>query len=258
MSTIAGKLVAIHYFHRRAGIELPLKNPYLLQDKAGLARESALHGGGPRIRRPISWVLLKHGIGLVHGWGEGGKVLWLSLAVSCFSMCRASELFAGSNGRVHKEFCLTRGDVCFRMGNHREASPAFWRFADRVEVCFQASKGNHEPTVVSLAKTTPGRASIDWGWTGPKSSDGGQPGVGGFEVMLELMSICVDVNDNAPIAAYPQGCQWLVWKEKDATVALRAIVTRYTQAELGVPPVWRRWGCLRMAFSNKGVGKARQ
>ena len=30
MSTVAGKLVAVQYFHRRAGIELPMRNPYCL------------------------------------------------------------------------------------------------------------------------------------------------------------------------------------------------------------------------------------
>ena len=77
MSTVAGKLVAVQYFHRRAGIELPMKNPYLLQVKSGLARESSIHGEATKTRRPVSWVLLKHGIGLASEWGEGGRVLWL-------------------------------------------------------------------------------------------------------------------------------------------------------------------------------------
>ena len=98
MSTVAGKLVAVQYFHRRAGIELPMRNMYLLQLKSGLARESAIHGEATRTRRPVSWVLLKHGIGLASEWGEGGRVLWLTLAVSYFFMCRASELYATSNG----------------------------------------------------------------------------------------------------------------------------------------------------------------
>ena len=82
-----------------------------IQVKSGLARESAIHGEATRTQRPVSWVLLKHGIGLASEWGEGGRVLWLTLAVSYFFMCRASELYATSNGTVHKEFCLTRKDV---------------------------------------------------------------------------------------------------------------------------------------------------
>ena len=86
MSTLAGKLVPVQHFHRRAGIELPMRNPSLLQVKSGLARESAIHGEATRIRtrRPVSWVLLKHGIGVASEWSEGGRVMWLTLAVSYF------------------------------------------------------------------------------------------------------------------------------------------------------------------------------
>ena len=43
MSTIAGKRVAVQYFHRRAGIQLPLRHSYLQRVKAGLAGESGIH-----------------------------------------------------------------------------------------------------------------------------------------------------------------------------------------------------------------------
>ena len=111
------------------------------RQKSGLARESAIHGEAIRTRRPVSWVLLKHGIGLASEWGEEGRVLWLTLAVSYCFMCRASELYATSNGTVHTEFCLTRKDVRFLMGNRRVTSPALWRFADRVEVCLLRKRG---------------------------------------------------------------------------------------------------------------------
>ena len=45
------------------------------------------------------------------------RVLWISLAVSYFLVCRAPELYAGiRNGKVYKEFCLIRGDICFVWG----------------------------------------------------------------------------------------------------------------------------------------------
>ena len=91
---------------------------------------------------------------------------------------------------------------------------------------FTASKGNHDSAVVSQAKTASGQVRIDWECTGPQSGDGGQPGVGGFEVMLELMGICIELDDDAPLATYPQGSQWKVWKEKEATAALRAVIER--------------------------------
>ena len=104
MSTVAGKLVAVQYFHRRAGIELPMRNPYLLQVKSGLARESAIHGEARRTRRPVSWVLLNHGIGLASEWGEGGRVLWLTLAVSYFFIAGHRNCMRLVTGRFTRSF----------------------------------------------------------------------------------------------------------------------------------------------------------
>lgn len=39
MSTIAGKIVAVQMFHRRIGMELPMKSQFFWAAKAGLARE---------------------------------------------------------------------------------------------------------------------------------------------------------------------------------------------------------------------------
>ena len=100
-STIGGKLVAVQHFHRRVGIELPMKHFIVKLVKAGIARESALTGEPQRIRRPISWVTLKQGLSMVPEWGEGGKVLWIMLAVSYFYFGRASEMFAYNDGKTH-------------------------------------------------------------------------------------------------------------------------------------------------------------
>ena len=45
--------------------------------------------------------------------------------------------------------------------------------------------------VTKKAKITSGQVRINWECTGPQSGDGGQLGVGGFEVMLELMGIYI-------------------------------------------------------------------
>lgn len=41
--------------------------------KAGLARESAIQGGTKKICRPVSWMVLKNGIGMAPTWGDGGR-----------------------------------------------------------------------------------------------------------------------------------------------------------------------------------------
>ena len=43
--------------------------------------------------------------------------------------------------------------------------------------------------------------------------------------MLELMGICIELDD-APLATYPQGSQWKVWTEKQATATLQAVIER--------------------------------
>ena len=47
---------------------------------------------------------------------DGGRVMWLGLAVSYFLLCRASELWAYADGKVHPEFCLTREGLTFPPG----------------------------------------------------------------------------------------------------------------------------------------------
>lgn len=70
--------------------------------KAEIARESALKGETQRIRRPISWLMLKPGLSTVLEWGEGGQVVWMMLAVSYLVLGRAFALFA-CNGREHPQ-----------------------------------------------------------------------------------------------------------------------------------------------------------
>ena len=99
--------------------------------KAGLARESKLHGTAPSIRRPISWMTLKLGICVAREWRGGGRVpLMVEPRGVVFFMCRASEISAYSNEKIHTEF--TRGDVAFFKGDTQLMTPALWPCADRV------------------------------------------------------------------------------------------------------------------------------
>lgn len=75
--------------------------------------------------------MLKTGIGMVKKWVEGGRVLWLSSAVSYILMCRGSELFTDGSGKVHKELGLTKGDVAFFKDDVHLFTPALWPCANR-------------------------------------------------------------------------------------------------------------------------------
>lgn len=50
------KLRAVQFFHRRTGIELPLRHPFLVAVKAGMTRESAVRTENTKQRRPLSTV----------------------------------------------------------------------------------------------------------------------------------------------------------------------------------------------------------
>ena len=51
---------------------------------------------------------------------DDGRVMWLGLEVVFFLLCRASELWAYSGGKVYPEFCLTRECLTFsREGENK-------------------------------------------------------------------------------------------------------------------------------------------
>jgi hypothetical protein len=226
-STVEGKLVAVQHFHRRVGIELPMKHFIVKSVKAGIARESALKGEPQRIRRPISWVMLKQGLSNVPEWGEGGKVMWMMLAVSYFFLGRASEMFAYNDGKIHKDFGLTRGDVSFFCGMVQLSTPELWRCADRVELLFRGSKGDQKRygEVVSRKKTVVGATDFNWD-SMPPSVSHLRGEIGGFEVMLELMLVYPNLELSCPLATYADGDRWRVWTRNQATVSLRELVGR--------------------------------
>lgn len=51
-----------------------MKLNFLQAVNAGMRRESALKGGGARVRRPCAWVLLRQGRNLAETWGLPGGV----------------------------------------------------------------------------------------------------------------------------------------------------------------------------------------
>lgn len=60
-------------------------------------------------------------------------------------MCRVSELNAHSNGNIHTEFGLTRGDVLFFLGTPQQLTlPASRKCAARVAGRFRGSKRRTE------------------------------------------------------------------------------------------------------------------
>ena len=143
-STIAGHLSAVKFFHRLSGAaELDTQHPLVRCALRGAARGHADAGAQQqRLRRPVSWKMLRKGLSLIPQWGVGGRALFLALGASFFFLTRASEMFAMTKLSMHAVHGLRRGGVAFFRGEVQLLLPAQWILADRVEVRFRSSKGD--------------------------------------------------------------------------------------------------------------------
>ena len=212
-STVRGYLAAIKYFHKMyAGWELPTSHCMIAAVGKGIDRA---HGMVPRkapVRLPLTWSILSQGQPVVSTSVDGGRVMWLGLALSYFLLCRASELWAYANGKVHPEFCLTRNCLTFFRG---EAQVAFEnRFcASAVQVRFVASKSDQKRAGCTITRT---RVS-------DRTEVGGVP-AGAFEALLELLNVHPQLPGEAPLTTRltPQG--WRVFTRTEAVAALRLMV----------------------------------
>ncbi|CAM9526848.1 unnamed protein product, partial [Sphacelaria rigidula] len=168
--------------------------------------------------------MLKQGHSLIFSWGEAGTVLWLSLCVSYFFLYRASELFAYSKGKIHKDIGLTRGDIAFKRGETQLHKHAEWQTADSVEVRFKAHQGDQKRRGVVLSRNRavaqPNKQAVDIG-----QSLGAQGG--GLEIMTALMLVHPELDANAPLTRYASHSKWRVWTREQATTALRELVRQH-------------------------------
>jgi hypothetical protein len=93
-------------------------------------------------RRALSWEMLSSGARLSGLWESAGDRMALQvLKLSYILMARASELFAGSDGEVHKIYGLTRECLGFFLKD-RALVWSEREVADRVQVTFKGSKND--------------------------------------------------------------------------------------------------------------------
>ena len=69
-----------------------------------------------QVRLPLSWSLPSQGRQAPISMEDGGRVMWLGLAVSYCLLFRASQLWAYADAEVHPQFCLTRECLTFSRG----------------------------------------------------------------------------------------------------------------------------------------------
>ena len=139
--------------------------------------------------------------------------MWLGLAVSnYFLLCRASELWACEDGKVHPELGLTRECVTFsrqgvqvKFGNRSTATT--------VQIRFVASKCKKKRAGCTVTRT---RLSIE--------REMGGVLMGTFEVLLELLDVHLQLKGEAPLTVRATSRGWKVFTRTEAVTVLRLMV----------------------------------
>ena len=158
-------------------MELPTSSPLIKRALKGVTRSHVAAGTPKRVRRPISWDSLLEGQGLTLSWRPGGRVLWLSLALSYFFVARSDEISPA--GAVHPVHCLTRRDVALYKGERRLTSLQ-WHQATSIEVRFRGHKGDQAQQGSVIVRTCDDAS-------GTRSGVGA--GGGAVALMVELLSV---------------------------------------------------------------------
>ena len=121
-STVAGKLVAFDFVHEQwIRKSLPRNHFRIKAVREGIQRAYVERGSQQRMRRPLSWEMLKEMEEAAKEWRVGGRVAWIGLDLTYLLLLRASELFAEDNGSLHAVYVLRVGDVAFYTGERQ-----FW------------------------------------------------------------------------------------------------------------------------------------
>ena len=212
LSTVRGYLAAIKFFHKlHLGWEVPTSHCLIVAAGKGIARIRGGVGKKAQVRLPLTWSMLAQGYLTVSEFKEGGRVMWLGLALTYFLLCRASELFAYADGLVHPEFCLTRNSLTFYRGTERVGIEDR-ALADSVQVDFIASKGDQNREGRSITR---GRS--------PLGPDGEVP-VGAFEAVVAILDVHPELPGNAPLLTRQTPSGWRVITRTEGVAALRVMV----------------------------------
>ena len=143
-STVRGYLAANNCFRSMyEGWELSTSPCKVVAVAKGIDRAHGMTTKRKPCRLPLTWSMSSQGKREFTAMANGGLVMWLGLALLCFLLCRASELWAYANGQVNPDFCLTRSSLTFFRGGaqlafeHRSST-------DAVQVRFAVSKNDQK------------------------------------------------------------------------------------------------------------------
>lgn len=91
----------------KAGWELPTVHYRISAVEKAIDRAQATLKAKPSTRHPLKGTMLQAGRERIVTMMNVDTVSWMGLALSYFSLCRASELWAHDDGLVHADVCWT-------------------------------------------------------------------------------------------------------------------------------------------------------
>ena len=134
--------MAVNFYHEQwGGLSLPLQHFRIQAAKKGIRRAHAEARDQTRVKRPLTWEMIRVMEESIGAWGVGGRIAWIGLALTYQLLLRTSELFADKGGKVHEVCCLRRGDVAF-FEKGVQLGPGGKEAADMVEIRFKGGKGD--------------------------------------------------------------------------------------------------------------------
>ena len=184
--------------------------------KKGTRRAHAEGGNQARVRRPLTWEMIRVREESISSWGVGGRIVWIGLALTNQLLLRASELFAEERGKVHEVYCLRTGDVDF-FEKGVQLGPGGKEAADTVKIRFKGRKGDQGRKGAVAVRTK------------------GSGGVGGcvegnvMDLMAELVGYYVRTapgGGKATLMTCRSGGRWKVWTKGQAMFFVRSGLDR--------------------------------
>ena len=149
------------YYEQFLGLSVPMSNPLIRSVRQSVKRAHVEMGSQQKVRRSLTWGMLKEMQESVPAWrgrgkGVAGRVLLIGLALSCYIMLRASELFANGKGMIHEVYCLKRGDAASFKDNEQLVGTKIHE-ENIVEVRCKGLKRNEGRKRAELVRTRTGR-----------------------------------------------------------------------------------------------------
>ena len=90
-ATVAEKLEAVNFYHEQGvGLSLPVQHVRIKAARKGIKTAHMEAGNQTRVRRPLTWEMIRVMDESIGEWGVRGRITWIGLALSYQLLLSAS------------------------------------------------------------------------------------------------------------------------------------------------------------------------